>query len=130
MGLIQKEKRAYIEGMKFALKVASLRGLDDLVKEIDFREKTPVPMNVDRFELTEVARLRAVRELQVIATAMADTLQNDMKIPPSVILEYLRKFNSKVDLYRYDDDELQEAQKKLDAAYALNETVKKFIEEE
>ncbi len=66
----------------------------------------------------------------VVATAMADTMSLDMKLPPSVILDFLRKFNQKVDIFRYDKEALERAQEKLNSLYALNETIKKFNEED
>lgn len=130
MGRISKEQRLHLEGMAFALKIVKKDGIDGLEKEIAFRGANAIPLNVSRYELTQVARLRAREELMIVATAMADTMSNEMKLPPSVILDFLRKFNQKVDVFRYDKEALEKAQTKLDSMYALNETIKRFNEED
>ena len=130
MAKINKEQRLYLDGMAFAFKIAKSGGLEALEKEITFRGVNDIPLNVSSNELTLVARARAKEELMIVATAMADTMSLDMKLPPSVILDFLRKFNHKVDIFRYDKEALELAQEKLNSMYALNETIKKFNEEE
>lgn len=130
MAKISKEQQLHLDGMAHAFRIAKNEGIEALEKEIYLRGITELPLNVSQQELTAVARIRAKDELMIVATAMADTMANDMRLPPSVILDYLRKFNRKVDLYRYDKAAMEAAQERLDGAYALNETIKKFNEEE
>ena len=130
MGLIKKEKRAYLEGMQFAVKIASLYGIEYASKEVKIRSNNiDMPLNVCSNEITAAARKRSKEELSIIATAMADTMVVDMKLPPSVIVDFLLKFNNKCDLYREDKEAFEKAMKKLDNQYSLNDAVRKFMEE-
>ncbi|WP_455717478.1 hypothetical protein [Anaerosporobacter sp.] len=130
MAKITKEQKLYLEGMAHALQIANKEGIEGLTREVNYRGANNLPLNVKSTELTAIARMRSKEELMIIATAMADTMNTDMKLPPSVILDFLRKFNSKVDIFRYDKASLEKTQSKLDSMYALNETLKKFNEEE
>ncbi len=130
MAIKSKEQRLYLDGMAFALRIAKSGGIETLEREISYRGIHDAPLNISQSELTAVARIRAKDELMIVATAMADTMSLDMKLPPSVILDFLRKFNQKVDIFRYDKEALEKAQEKLNSLYALNETIKKFNEEE
>jgi hypothetical protein len=130
MAKITKEQQLYLSGMQRALQIAKEHNIEELEKEVNYRCSYPLPIGVSRNELTVLARAHAKEELMIVATAMADTMSSDMKLPPSVILDYLRKFNKKVDLFRYDKDSLQKSQLKLDSMYALNETIRRFNNEE
>ena len=130
MAKITKEQKLYLEGMAHALQVANKEGIEGLEREVNYRGANNLPLNVKSTELTAVARMRAKEELMIVATAMADTMNTDMKLPPSVVLDFLRKFNQKVDIFRYDKTALEKSQSKLDSMYALNETIKRFNEEE
>ncbi|WP_455715349.1 hypothetical protein [Anaerosporobacter sp.] len=130
MGKLTKEQKLYLEGMAHALQIAKQQGVEGLTREVNYRGANNLPLNVKSTELTAIARMRSKEELMIIATAMADTMNTDMKLPPSVVLDFLRKFNSKVDIFRYDKVALEKTQAKLDSMYALNETIKRFNEEE
>ncbi|WP_455718064.1 hypothetical protein [Anaerosporobacter sp.] len=130
MAKITKEQKLYLEGMAHALQIANKEGIEGLTREVNYRGANNLPLNVKSTELTAIARMRSKEELMIIATAMADTMNTDMKLPPSVVLDFLRKFNSKVDIFRYDKVALEKTQAKLDSMYALNETIKRFNEEE
>lgn len=130
MAKINKEQRLHLDGMSFALRVAKNGGVEELEREINYRGLHDAPLNISQAELTQVARIRAKEELMIVATALAETVTQDMKLPPSVAMEFLRKFNDKVDVFRYDQDALRKAQAKLDSMYALNEMVKKFNKED
>jgi len=130
MAKINKEQRLHLDGMSFALRIAKNGGVEALEREINYRGLHDAPLNISQSELTQVARIRAKEELMIVATALAETVTQDMKLPPSVAMEFLRKFNGKVDVFRYDQDALRKAQAKLDSMYALNEMVKKFNKED
>jgi hypothetical protein len=130
MARINKEQQLHLDGMAHAFRVAKNEGLEALEQEIKRRGIEELPLNVSNKELTAIARIRSKEELMIIATAMAETMCGDMKMPPSIISDYLRKFNQKVDLYRNDKEALKKAQARLDSLYAFNEAVKKFNEEE
>jgi len=130
MAKITKEQRLHLDGRAFAFRIVKSGGIEALEKEIARRGIEDMPLNVSQRELTQLARIRAKEELIVVATALAETVTQDMKLPPSVAMDFLKKFNQKVDVFRYDVDALRKAQDKLDSMYALNEMVKKFNEEE
>lgn len=130
MSKISKEQRLYLDGMSFALRIAKDGGVEALEREVNYRGIHEAPLNISQAELTAVARIKAKEELMVVATALAETVTQDMKLPPSVAVDFLKKFNTKVDIFRYDSDALGKAQEKLNSMYALNEMVKKFNEED
>lgn len=127
MGMQQKLEREYIKGMKFALNIATLRGIDDLKKEITIRESgKTIPLNVDHQELSTVAKMRAKDELEVVTTAIAYAIEYDMGLPPSVVAEFLSKFHSRVNLYRSDKEALEKANKELDGNSSFNSALSKY----
>ena len=130
MANMNKERRAYMDGMAFALKIAKESGIEGLEKEIEFRGLTNVPLNVSRAELIQAARMRAKNELQFVATASASTLTEFIKMPPSKVLEYLREFNRRVELFRDSPEEYESAQVRLNLNIGLNEVCKSFVMEE
>ena len=130
MANMNKERRAYMDGMAFALKIARESGIEGLEKEIEFRGLTNAPLNVSRAELIEAARYRAKDELQFVATATASTLTEFIKMPPSKVLDYLREFNRRVKLYQYNPDEYEAAQTRLNLNIGLNDVCRLFTEED
>ena len=130
MAKLSKEQKAYLDGMAFALKVAKESGIEGLEEEIKFRGITNAPLNVSAKELTVAARARAHEELLFVATASAATLADHIKMPPSRVLDYLKEFNHRVDIYRKDPDAFREAQQKLDRNLGLNEVCKSYVMEE
>ncbi len=130
MGNMNKERRAYMDGMAFAFKIAKESGIEGLEKEIEFRGLTNVPLNVSSAELINAARIRAKDELQFVATATASTLTEYIKMPPSKVLEYLREFNRRVVLYQHNPEEYEAAQARLNLNIGLNDVCRLFNEEE
>ncbi len=130
MGKISKEQQLYIDGMSFALRIAKAGGVEALEKEIQKRGIEDLPLNINHRELTAIARGKAREELIVVATALADTVSRDMKLPPSIVADFLRKFNSKVELFRESKEEMERVQLKLDSMSSLVETIRKFNEED
>lgn len=130
MARISKEQQIHLDGMGFAYRIAKSEGVEALEKEMKWRGVHDMPLNVNHRELTQLARIRAKDELRILSMAMAETMSVDMKLPPSVIVDFLRKFNARIELYRYDKPAMEQAQHRLDSMYSLNETLKKFIEED
>lgn len=130
MGNMNKERRAYMDGMAHAFKIAKESGIEGLEKEIEFRGLTNVPLNVSSAELINAARIRAKDELQFVATATASTLTEYIKMPPSKVLEYLREFNRRVVLYQHNPEEYEAAQARLNLNIGLNDVCRLFNEEE
>ena len=130
MGNMSKERRAYMDGMAFALKIAKESGIEGLEKEIEFRGWANAPLNVSSTELIAAARMRAKDELQFVATATASTLTEHIKMPPSKVLEYLKEFNRRVVLFQHDPAEYEAAQTRLKLNIGLNDVCKLFVTEE
>lgn len=124
------EVQIYIQGMQHAYEVIKQSGLPELENELKYRSSNPLPMNVSRIELTALARARAKEELMIVATAMATTLTRDMKMPPIMVMEFLRKFNNRTDVYRMDNEQLAADQDELDHNYYMNEMIKNYLEED
>ena len=64
-----------------------------------------------------------------VATAMAITLTEHIKMPPSIVLDYLVHFNGLMDVYRENSEQFQKDQKTLEKNFAMNQTVKTFLQE-
>ena len=129
MAKLSKEQKAYLDGMAYALKIAKDGGVKGLEKEIEFRGLTDVPLNVSSAELIAVARLRAREELMFTATAMASTMMEHIKMPPSRVLDYLKEFNRRVALYQHNTEEYEAAQARLNQNIGLSEVCKSFVQE-
>lgn len=132
MAKLSKEQQAYLDGMAFALRIAKKDGIEGLENEIKFRGTTNVPLNVSSKQLAAVSRARIQDELLFVATASASTLADYIKMPPSRVLDYLKEFNRRVDIYRTNPEVYKEAQQKLDRNIGLNEVCKSYyvMEEE
>ena len=123
---ISKEQKLYAQAMEHALDVVKKGGEEELEREVRYRQSRPVPLNVNRMELITTARGFASEELMIVATAMADTIANHLKLPPSVTLDYLIQFNKRVEEFHKDPDLFKKVNKKLESDYGMNETLKKF----
>lgn len=129
MAKISKEQKIYLEGMAFAAKIASERGLEALKQEIKFRGLNNSVLNVSREELVAAARGRSRAELMFVATAMADTMSYFLKLPPSVMKDYLYEFNERIERYRMDEEEFKAAQDRLARDIGLNAICAAFNED-
>ena len=130
---ITKEQKIYAQAMEHALDVARKHGVKELEREVRYRQSKPVPLNINRPEFIAATRGFASTELMIVATAMADTISNYLKLPPSVTLDYLRAFNDRVEDFHKDPDLFEQTRKKLDADYGMNEICERYrkeIEEE
>lgn len=130
MAKVNKEQQRHAEGMERALKIVKEHGVEALEKEVRYRSSNPLPCNVSPAELAAVARMRAKDELMFVATAMAVTLTEHIKMPPSIIMDYLQHFNDLVDVYRVDQERFQKDMAILNRNYVMNETIKAFLKEE
>ena len=68
--------------------------------------------------------------MMMVATASASTLAEHIKMPPSMVMSYLKEFNNRVDLYRANPEEFAAAQKRLDRNIGLNEVCKSYVMED
>ena len=124
------DMQLYVNGMQHAYNVVKQSGIEELERELKYRASKPLPLNVSRQELTAVARIRAKEELMIVATAMATTLTYYMKMPPSIIKDYLDHFNGLIDIYRMDDGKLKTDQDRLDKNYMMNQMLREYLEED
>lgn len=85
MARISKEQGIYAQAMEHALNVAKEQGIEELEREVRYRQKTPMPLNVNRNELRAVIRSGMGKELMLIATSLAWTVQQDLNFPPSMV---------------------------------------------
>ena len=130
MAKITKEQQLYLSGMQFALKIAKKHSVKELEKEVNYRCNYPVPVGINRRELTALARGHAREELMYLATAMADTMTNHLHMPPMIIKDYLKQFNKRIQEFREDPELYQEVQLKLDRDTAMVEMLKEYVKED
>ena len=104
-------------------------GVQLLEQELKQRGIKDMPPNVPIYLVHKAAREYCKDELMIVATAMADTIAYDMKLPPSVVVDFLRKFNEKCDQFRMDVELYESVQKRLSDEYALNKVVEKINKE-
>lgn len=129
MGKISKEERIYLDGMAFAARIAEERGIDALKKEMEFRGLNRSVLNVRHEELIAVARGRSHKELLFVATAMADTMSSFLKLPPSIMKDYLYEFNARIELYRMDEEVFNAVNDRLTKDLGLNAICTAFCED-
>lgn len=125
-----RDQRFYSDGLARALDLVKAGGVELLEQELKQRGLKNVPPNVPVYLLHKAAREYCKDELMIVATAMADTMEHDMRFPPSVIVDFLRKFNDKCDMFRMDAEAFEAAKKSLDDEYAMNVVLEKFNREE
>ncbi len=124
-----RDQRFYNDGLARALDLIKAGGVQLLEQELKQRGIKDMPPNVPIYLVHKAAREYCKDELMIVATAMADTIAYDMKLPPSVVVDFLRKFNEKCDQFRMDVGLYESVQKRLSDEYALNKVVEKFNKE-
>lgn len=125
-----KEQRIYLEGMAYAYKIVKEGGMEALEREVKFRGLNNIPLNVNADQLIAISRGRSKEELMFVATAMAETMTEYMKMPPSIIKDYLKKFNERIEEYRMDPEVFNKAQDNLNRNIGLNEMVEQYRKED
>lgn len=124
-----KEQQIYLQGLERALKIVRTEGIEALEREVRYRSSKEVPLNVSRQELLVCARGFMQEELEIMATASATTLVENVKLPPSILKEYLTHFNNLTELYHKNDEEYQAAKKEIERNYALNIACREYEKE-
>lgn len=124
-----RDQRFYNDGLARALDLIKAGGVQLLEQELKQRGIKDMPPNVPIYLVHKAAREYCKDELMIVATAMADTIAYDMMLPPSVAVNFLRKFNEKCDQFRMDVELYESVQKRLSDEYALNKVVEKFNKE-
>ena len=126
MAKLSRDQRMYNMGMEHALSVAKRFGVEELEKEVRHRNSNPMPLNISKLELRAAVRAGASKELMIIATAMADTVSNFLKLPPCMVMEYLQQFNKRVDEFIDNPELLDETKLQLNRDYGMNSICEKF----
>ena len=129
MGM-NRDQRFYNDGLARALDLVKAGGVQLLEQELKQRGIKDLPPNVPVYLMHKVAREYCKDELMIVATALADTIVHEMNLPPSMAVDYLRKFNEKCDLFRMDDEVYKDTQRILDEEYGMNVIYDKFNKEE
>ncbi|MDD7176603.1 MAG: hypothetical protein SPG09_12765 [Lachnospiraceae bacterium] len=125
-----RDQRFYNDGLARALDLVKAGGVELLEQELKQRGIKDLPPNVPVYLVHKAAREYCKDELMIVATAMADTIAYDMRLPPSVVVDFLRNFNTKCDRFRMDAEMYENARKRLDEEYAMNVIINKFNQEE
>lgn len=121
-------KSDYNEGMAYAYRIAKQGGIDVLEKEIQFRGL----YNYDTKNATikdiwkAAAKLTDV-QLRIMAIASIAAMADGLKLPPSIMVDYLVEFNSRVGIYMEDMNALEEAEKLYGSRYDLGIIGEKYI---
>lgn len=118
MGIRNKERKLYLDALMSARNIIAISGVQGLEREIIRQQKDMGNAQVtSRFysqhEKTAMCRAGMEEELKVLAASIAATLNYEMNMPMSMILEFLEKWNEKISLYRSDPDELRKAEERL-----------------
>lgn len=124
-----REQTAYEQGLAKALDLVKVGGVKLLEDEIKFRNIHSVPPNISKDTIVELARAHSKNELLFVATASASTIVEDLKLPPSSTLKYLKGFNDRVALFRTDTEAFNAAVDRLDRLNGMQMVCKQFMEE-
>ena len=81
--------------------------MTDLEKEIKWRNIHNISATMPRQEFIMAARGIAKKEFMLVAVSMATTLTIDMNMPPSIVKDFLKIFNDKIDLYRDNEEQFE-----------------------
>ena len=124
MARLSKEDEAYLWGLNRALELVQAGGVQMLEKEVEWRgQVSGVPVGVTQAVLTALARGMIKPELRVISTALAYTLEFELKLPSRTIGKFLYIFNNRMDEYRVSSAKLEYDSKQLDYDYGLTKQV-------
>ena len=129
MAKMNKDQMRYIEGMERALRIVKDKGVEELEKEVRYRSKTPLPLNVSPEELQELTRLYAREtfreEFDHVGVANAMTMVDHMKFPPSMVVDFLEYSNLLIDEYRRDPDRFKADEEYINKDRVLHLVIKK-----
>lgn len=127
---MSKFEDGYRAGFERCYEIWDGLGKEFVEKERIARQtKGYIPPGITSYILRKAARKEAEQELMIVALALAETLTVDMKIPAFKCREYLRAFNDRCDLYRYDPEAMEKAERHLESMPVITEMAKKYLEE-
>lgn len=125
MGLKQKEDRWFNNGMVMALSLAETGGIDLLRTEVRRRVNMKTPAGVMSCAHRTATREECKAELTLVAISMAYATKQ-MKLPPSVISDFLKLFNKNIDNFNESKEAFDLAVKELNSDSAVLEQLKEF----
>lgn len=99
-----KEQRLFDEGMEMALSTVKSFGVEELEKEVRYRNSHIVRPTLTRAAAYELLQKHLPEELENITTASAKAIR-DLGFPPSMIKAFLDKLATNCDNYRYNPEE-------------------------
>ena len=126
MGKVTKEMKIYNEGMERALRIAKEKGIQALEEEMRYRSVNPLPLNVSPEEIRQVARGYVPEMLMTTAVSMATALNEDLNLPPSVIVKFLVGFNNRCEEFFADAEKFKAAQAKLERDVSFQDIYKSY----
>lgn len=129
MSKMKKTDEARLQGMDLAYRIAKERGIEDLEKEIKWRNIHNISAPIPRQEFIMAARGIAKKEFMLVAVSMAATLTIDMNMPPSIVKDFLKIFNDKIDLYRDNEEQFEKDATTLNNDFSMLEMLKQYTEE-
>lgn len=128
---LKKEDRIVLETMQRALRIAKEGGVEELEKEVTWRCANEIsPPGVNRNVIIAIGRKIAQKELSYVACSLAYTMIFDMNTPPSMVHDFLKMYNERMEVYRVDPEQFEKDCKKIDADYGINSMIRKYVEEE
>lgn len=118
----------YRNGFARCLTIVETLGLEQAKLEAKNRGARPHAIaGVSSYELRNAARKEAKVELEIVATALATSLIDELHLPNSVINKFLYEFNHRCDVYRYNPEEFEKAKYHLDAMPVVTEMANNFM---
>lgn len=127
---MKNDQKIFNQGMAFAYRIFKEQGEEGLEREIRSRGLVNLPLNISRKQLVEVSEV-VERELRLtVATASCMAMVEDMKIPPSVVKDYLHHFNRRAREYGNDKELRRQAEEWLSRNIAFTQICEEYEEEQ
>lgn len=127
---MSKLEDMYRSGYGRCLDIVKTLGIEMAEKEAKNRGvREHAAPGISSHLLRAAARKEAALELKIVATALASALVDEMHLPAVKTQQFLRLFNEKCDLYRYDPEAFEAAQYRLEAMPVITDMAKKYMEE-
>ena len=123
---MKNDQKLYNQGIAFAYRIFKEQGEEGLEREIRSRGLVNLPLNINQKQLAETA----ADYKMTVATASCIALAEDMKIPLSVLKDYLHHFNARMQEYGSDKELRNQAMKRIDRNIGLNKICEEYEEEQ
>ncbi len=97
MGKIEEMMRGRTEGMEFALRLVKDKGIEELEKEIKFRNKTGISLNVTRKEINAASDKIKEMTLDTFSILSLATLHDEFGFGKKRLQQFWDRFRSKAE---------------------------------